>query len=91
VDDQVFLEEASQMTEVRTLPVIGTHYKEFALYVNGECVHRQLSPYSDAEIKERVARHRKPTHVPPLKVSHFRSKSGPKPAGYVWRTGVDED
>lgn len=78
------------MTEVRTLPVIGTHYVEHVLYLNGARIYSQLSPYSVAEIAERIARHKNPSVSVPIKSTSYHSKSGPKAPKYEWRTGVDE-
>lgn len=79
------------MTEVRTHPVIGTRYVEHALYLNDKLVHKQLSPYSEHEIHDRIRAFLHPKATPDFKVTNFRSKPGKKPKDYVWRTGVNED
>lgn len=78
------------MTEVRTHPVIGTRYVEHALYRNGLCIHRQLSPYSDQEIRERVRAFIHPTVAPDIKAFNYRSKPGKTAPKYEWRTGPEE-
>lgn len=79
------------MTEVRTLPVFGTFYREHSIWVDGEKVHAQLSPYAANEITERVARYKHPSSVRPIKSTSYHSKAGPKAKKYEWRTGVNED
>lgn len=83
--------------EVREHPVIGTHYVRFELWVEDTMVYAQLSPYSDAEARQRIAQYRSPPTLALVKKNYgasLRAKSGPKPNGeqakYEWRTPVED-
>lgn len=51
------------MAEIRKRRLMGTHYVEHSIVVNGAIAHSQLSPYSDAEIAARVRDHVNPAAV----------------------------
>jgi hypothetical protein len=60
--------------EVRARKEMGAPYTRHALYVGGNEIHAQLSPYSEAEIAERVRTYLYPQAVP--EVRDVRGKAG---------------
>lgn len=80
--------------------LVGTPYSVYAIVLSDGCtVHRQISPYTDAEIAERIASFINPPPAPPPRAADFMpsAKRGPKPKGtkvadpFDWRTPNLED
>lgn len=80
---------------VRDSEIVGTKYRQYFLIVGGVCIHSQISPYSDAEISERISKHIRPQATQKLKPDNWHSRPG-RPSSktaaaakdkYDWRDG----